>query len=120
MAAKKPAGAAPDAGNKEALLALKAELLEQGKKAGKIEAKDISAKIPDAPENVEILDALRLEQAVGALPLRRSPRDRLQQHRRSLPEAGFELLRRRLEPVPRGPLHAQHVVHRAFDVVRDP
>lgn len=39
----------------------KAELLEQAKKAGKIDAKDISAKIPDVPENVEILDALYTE-----------------------------------------------------------
>ncbi len=36
----------------------KAELLAQAKKQGSIAAKDISAKIPDAPENVEILDAL--------------------------------------------------------------
>jgi len=35
-----------------------AELLEQGKKAGNIDAKDISARIPDAPENVELLDTL--------------------------------------------------------------
>jgi RNA polymerase primary sigma factor len=39
----------------------KAELLEKAKKTGKIDAKDISAKIPDVPENVEILDALYTE-----------------------------------------------------------
>ena len=39
----------------------KAELLETAKKAGKIDAKAISAKIPDLPENVEILDALYTE-----------------------------------------------------------
>ncbi len=39
----------------------KAELLEQAKKAGKIDAKDINAKIPDVPENVEVLDALYTE-----------------------------------------------------------
>jgi RNA polymerase primary sigma factor len=47
--------------DKETLAKLKAELLEQGKKAGKIDAKDISAKIPDGPENVEVLDALYTE-----------------------------------------------------------
>lgn len=45
----------------EKLEQAKAELLEQAKKAGKIDAKDISAKIPDVPENVEILDALYTE-----------------------------------------------------------
>jgi RNA polymerase primary sigma factor len=39
----------------------KQELFEQAKKAGTIDAKDISAKIPDVPENVEILDALYTE-----------------------------------------------------------
>jgi len=42
---------------------LKAELLEQAKKAGGIDAKDIAAKIADAPENVEVLDALYTELA---------------------------------------------------------
>jgi len=42
---------------------LKAELLEQAKKAGSIDAKDIAAKIADAPENVEVLDALYTELA---------------------------------------------------------
>ena len=45
----------------ETLLAAKAELLEQGKKAGNIDARDITAKIPDAPENVELLDTLYTE-----------------------------------------------------------
>jgi RNA polymerase primary sigma factor len=39
----------------------KQDLLEKAKKAGTIDAKDISAKIPDVPENVEILDALYTE-----------------------------------------------------------
>lgn len=46
---------------KEVLLQAKAELLEQGKKAGSIDARDISARIPDAPGNVELLDALYTE-----------------------------------------------------------
>jgi len=57
MAAKKN-----DAANsKDALEQAKTALLEQAKKAGGIDAKDISAKIPDVPENVEILDALYTE-----------------------------------------------------------
>jgi RNA polymerase primary sigma factor len=59
VAAKKPN--ANDDKKKEALQQAKAELLEQGKKAGSIDAKDISAKIADVPENVEILDALYTE-----------------------------------------------------------
>ncbi|MEJ0072724.1 MAG: RNA polymerase sigma factor region1.1 domain-containing protein [Candidatus Saccharibacteria bacterium] len=39
----------------------KADLLEQGKKDGKLDARDIAAKISDTPENVEILDALYTE-----------------------------------------------------------
>ena len=64
MTAKK---ANPKAGDKaagdskEALERAKAELLEKGKKDGKIDARDISAKIPDTPDNVEILDALYTE-----------------------------------------------------------
>jgi RNA polymerase primary sigma factor len=57
MAAKKPD---PEK-QKEALQTAKAELLEQGKKAGNINARDISARIPDAPENVELLDTLYTE-----------------------------------------------------------
>src|SRR5689334_17554362 len=45
----------------DALQQAKLDLLEQGKKAGKLDAKDISAKIPDLPENVEVLDALYME-----------------------------------------------------------
>lgn len=41
----------------------KAELFEQGKAAGSIQARDIAAKIPDVPENAEILDALYTELA---------------------------------------------------------
>jgi len=47
--------------DKEALQQAKLELLEKAKKDGKIDAKDISAKIPDLPENVEVLDALYTE-----------------------------------------------------------
>jgi RNA polymerase primary sigma factor len=47
----------------------KAELLEQGKKDGKIEAKDISARIADKPENVEILDALYTELAEASVEI---------------------------------------------------
>ncbi len=47
----------------DALQKAKLELLEQGKKAGKLDAKDINTKIPDVPENVEILDALYTELA---------------------------------------------------------
>ncbi|HSX43497.1 MAG TPA: RNA polymerase sigma factor RpoD [Candidatus Saccharimonadales bacterium] len=59
-----------DAKTTEKLLALKAELLEQGKKAGTIDAKDITAKIPDAPENVEILDALYTELAEATVEIK--------------------------------------------------
>jgi RNA polymerase primary sigma factor len=45
----------------------KQELLAEAKKAGKIEAKTISAKIPDVPENVEILDALYTELTEAAV-----------------------------------------------------
>jgi len=52
----------PDANNQqEALAKAKAELLEQAKKAGTISAPDITAKIPDVPENVELLDSLYTE-----------------------------------------------------------
>jgi RNA polymerase primary sigma factor len=59
-----------EAKTSEQLLALKAELIEQGKKAGNIEAKDISAKIPDAPENVEVLDALYTELAEAGVEIK--------------------------------------------------
>ena len=62
MAQKKPDKKQPDADKqKEELLKAKAELLEKGKKDSKIDARDISAKIPDVPENVELLDALYTE-----------------------------------------------------------
>lgn len=64
MAAKKN-----DDKNKDALLQAKADLLEQGKKAGKIDAKDISAKIDDKPENVEVLDALYTELAEAGVEI---------------------------------------------------
>ncbi len=65
MAAKK--SDAPK--DKNALEQAKLELLEQGKKAGSIDAKDISAKIPDAPENVELLDALYTELAEAGVEI---------------------------------------------------
>jgi RNA polymerase primary sigma factor len=58
-ASKKPSADKPK--DKEALLKAKEELIEQAKKAGKIDARDISARIPDAPENVELLDTLYTE-----------------------------------------------------------
>jgi len=62
LAQKKPDKKQPDADKqKEELLKAKAELLEKGKKDSKIDARDISAKIPDVPENVELLDALYTE-----------------------------------------------------------
>jgi RNA polymerase primary sigma factor len=67
---KKSDANAAGAKDSEKLLALKAELLEQGKKAGNIDAKDITAKIPDAPENVEILDALYTELAEAGVEIK--------------------------------------------------
>jgi len=54
---------------KEVLQQAKAELLEQGKKQGSIDAKDIAAKIPDAPENVEILDELYTELSAAGIDI---------------------------------------------------
>lgn len=45
----------------ELLEQAKQDLLEQGKKAGSLEAKDIFIRIPDKPENVELLDSLYTE-----------------------------------------------------------
>jgi len=45
----------------------KAELLEQAKAAGNIQARDIAVKIPDVPENAEILDALYTELAEAGI-----------------------------------------------------
>jgi len=38
--------------------AIRAQLLEKGKKDGKLEQKDIFKQIPDTPENLDVLDAL--------------------------------------------------------------
>ena len=46
---------------------IKAELLEEAKKTGMIDAKTIAAKIPDAPEHVETLDALYAELAEAGI-----------------------------------------------------
>jgi RNA polymerase primary sigma factor len=51
------------------LAQLKAELFEKAKKQGKIDAKDISAVISDAPENVEVLDALYAELAEAGIEI---------------------------------------------------
>ena len=48
---------------KQLLEKAKAEILEQAKTAGAIQAKEIALKIPDVPENAEILDALYSELA---------------------------------------------------------
>lgn len=45
----------------ELLEQAKRDLLEQGKKAGSLESKDIFIRIPDKPENVELLDSLYTE-----------------------------------------------------------
>jgi RNA polymerase primary sigma factor len=45
----------------------KATLLAQAKKEGQIDQKDISALIPDAPENTEVLDALFTELADASI-----------------------------------------------------
>ena len=45
----------------------KAELLEQAKAAGNIQARDIAVKIPDVPENAEVLDALYTELAEAGI-----------------------------------------------------
>lgn len=44
-----------------AMLVIKQELFDKAKKDGKIEQKDIFARIPDTPENVEVLDSLYTE-----------------------------------------------------------
>lgn len=48
---------------KDVLEAAKQELLEQAKKAGAIDSKDVFKRIPDTPENVEVLDSLYTELA---------------------------------------------------------
>ena len=67
MAAKKSDDKQKDP--KEVLQQAKAELLEQGKKQGNIDARDIAAKIPDAPENVEILDELYTELSAAGIDI---------------------------------------------------
>ena len=54
---------------KEDLQQAKAELLEQGKKQGNIDARDISAKIADVPENVEVLDELYTELSAAGVEI---------------------------------------------------
>lgn len=53
--------------NAEKLQQAKLQLIDQAKKNGGIDAKDISAKIPDAPENVELLDSLYAELAEAGI-----------------------------------------------------
>ena len=48
---------------KQQLEKAKAEILEQAKAAGAIQAREIALKIPDVPENAEVLDALYSELA---------------------------------------------------------
>lgn len=48
---------------KQILEKAKAEILEQAKTAGAIQAREIALKIPDVPENAEVLDALYSELA---------------------------------------------------------
>ena len=69
MAAKKPVSDQSDDKAREALQRAKAELLEQGKKAGTLDARDIAKRIPDAAENVEILDALYAELAEAGVTI---------------------------------------------------
>jgi len=53
----------------EDLQLAKAELLAKGKADGKLEAKEISARIPDAPENSELLDSLYAELAEASVDI---------------------------------------------------
>ncbi len=57
---------APDA---HALDAVKQELFDKAKKDGKIDQRDIFAKIPDTPENVDVLDSLYTELADAGLQI---------------------------------------------------
>ena len=52
---------ADDDKQKELLQKAKEELLEMGKKAGNLDAREITKRIPDGPENVELLDSLYTE-----------------------------------------------------------
>ncbi|MCA9327526.1 RNA polymerase sigma factor RpoD [Candidatus Saccharibacteria bacterium] len=59
---------APKNDNQKAKLEkAKQDLLEKAKKAGSIDAKDITAKIADKPENVELLDSLYAELAEAGI-----------------------------------------------------
>ncbi|HUB94118.1 MAG TPA: RNA polymerase sigma factor RpoD [Verrucomicrobiae bacterium] len=66
MAAKKPDDADKQ---KDLLQQAKLELLEKGKKAGSIDARDITALIPDVPENVELLDSLYTDLSVAGVDI---------------------------------------------------
>jgi RNA polymerase primary sigma factor len=68
VAPKKSNASKPD-NSKEALEKAKQDLLAKGKKDGKIDVRDISAKIADVPENVEILDALYTELAEATVEI---------------------------------------------------
>lgn len=62
MAEDQIVAAVPDDSHTDpAMLQIKQELFERAKKEGKIEQKDIFERIPDTPENVEILDSLYTE-----------------------------------------------------------
>jgi RNA polymerase primary sigma factor len=52
---------APKSESKNPLELAKQQLLDQAKKDGKLDAKDVFTKIPDVPENVDILDSLYTE-----------------------------------------------------------
>lgn len=52
---------APKSEPKNPLELAKQQLLDQAKKDGKLDAKDVFTKIPDVPENVDILDSLYTE-----------------------------------------------------------
>ena len=47
----------------------KQELLKKAKKDGRIDQRDIFSKIPDTPENVDVLDGLYTELAEASIPL---------------------------------------------------
>jgi len=74
MAKKDTKAAAKPVDNEQ----LKAQLLEQATKAGKIEQKEITALIPETPENIDVLDSLYT----------------------ALAEANIELIESEAEPTP--------------------
>jgi RNA polymerase primary sigma factor len=69
MPAKKSKKETPKVEENVDLEVVKTQLIAQAKKAGKIEQKDITAAIPDTPENAEILDKLYTELADANLPV---------------------------------------------------